>query len=148
MLLRGSEAVLARCGDKELLLTRVARRAQRAPPEPPLAPPRTGTAPAGGEVQADQQGQAGQPERLNVLVLFIDSLGRRHFFRRMPATAAALEGLARRDGASLSQFFRYHVTGFHTDPNTCAAGLAWAELCLGGLGWLHVRRRACVDSWL
>jgi hypothetical protein len=57
-------------------------------------------------------------ERLNVLVLFIDSLGRRHFFRRMPRSAAALEGVASAGHASLYQFFRYHVTGFNTQPNS------------------------------
>lgn len=123
VVLRGVEAVLARCGAKELLLTRVAQRTQRASPNPPLAPPRGAAAPAGKEGKA--AGKEGRPERLNVLLLFIDSLGRRHFFRRMPATAAALEALARGGGSTLHQFFRYNVVGFHTDPNTCVRGVGW-----------------------
>jgi hypothetical protein len=138
------EAVLARCGDSERLLTRVQRITKREAPEAPIAPPRAiNTDTASDAATADAAG--GQPERLNVLVMFIDSLGRRHFFRRMPRSSAALQALAERGAGgkgapkhggggkhgrggkqdkaaggitALYQFFRYHVTGFHTDPNT------------------------------
>ncbi|KAL4451645.1 hypothetical protein ABPG75_007307 [Micractinium tetrahymenae] len=178
-----TEAVLARCGEAERLLTRVAPRLERLPPEPPLvllnedeqqgegglaaaaaaaagAKGKAGTKPKGGarrpaaeqtdaqeeeddegareresDAAAAASGKAGgkaggdgngggsgkadgSPEWLNVLVIFIDSLGRRHFFRRMPRSAAALEAVARRGSSQLHQFFRYHVVGFHTDPNS------------------------------
>lgn len=57
---------------------------------------------AGGKVAGGSAG-GGTPERLNVLVIFIDSLGRRHFFRRMPQSAAALEAVARRGDSRLYQ---------------------------------------------
>ena len=129
--LSGVEAVLARCGEQERLLTRIAAVRQRLPPEPPLAlrPGAAGSdggqgsgSSGGGTEEAGRPAggaaSGGQPERLNVLILFLDSLGRRHFFRRMPRSAAAVEAVARRGASSLHQFFRYHVTGFHTDPNT------------------------------
>ena len=49
-----------------------------------------------------------------MLILFFDSVGRRHFIRRMPEAAKALEVLASGpDSISrLYQFFRYHVTGW------------------------------------
>jgi hypothetical protein len=107
--LNATEAVLARCGDAERLLLRIERLTARPSPEPPLAK---------REAEPRAAAAAGRPPRLNVLVLFIDSLGRRHFFRRMPKAAAALEAVARSRRASLYQFFRYHVVGFHTDPNS------------------------------
>jgi hypothetical protein len=126
---------------------------KREAPEVHIAPPRpavdTDNDAGSGAASADADGaSSGQPERLNVLVMFIDSLGRRHFFRRMPRSAAALQALAERGAggkaahkhgsggrhgsgkhsskqgkaaggiSALYQFFRYHVTGFHTDPNT------------------------------
>lgn len=101
--LNATEAVLARCGDAERLLLRVQRVATRPAPEPPLAK---------REAEPHAAAAAGKPPRLNVLVLFIDSLGRRHFFRRMPKAAAALEAVARSRQASLFQFFRWaHCSG-------------------------------------
>lgn len=96
--LNATEAVLARCGDAERLLLRVKRLASRPTPEPPLAT---------REAEPKAAATAGKPPRLNVLVLFIDSLGRRHFFRRMPKAAAALEAVHRSHKASLFQFFRW-----------------------------------------
>ena len=57
---------------------------------------------------ADPAAAPGGP-KLNVLVLFIDSVSRRHFFRRMGKTAAALEEIAARGAADVYQFFRYHT---------------------------------------
>lgn len=73
---------------------------------------------------------------MNTLVLFFDAVGRRHMMRRMPKTMEVLEslhvptretngakknranGLGLGDGRRLFQFFRYHVVGYNTDPNT------------------------------
>ncbi len=98
MQLNATEAVLARCGTAERLLLRVKRVAARPAPEPPLAK---------REAEPQAASKAGKPPRLSVLVLFVDSLGRRHFFRRMPKAAAALEAVARSRRASLYQFFRW-----------------------------------------
>lgn len=133
--LGGTEAVLVRCGSAERLLTRVQRKTQRKAPEPPLAKPRRSSS-----GQAAGKAGAGEAERLNVLVLFIDSLGRRHFFRRMPRTAAALEAVARRDGSGLHQFFRYHVVGFHTDPNT--------HVMYTGSPFDNPSRARCCGAWV
>ncbi|EZG68904.1 putative transmembrane protein [Gregarina niphandrodes] len=66
----------------------------------------------------------------NILILFIDAVGRKQFFRRLTQTKAALEGmdweatmsrsLADVSSSNLYQFFRYHSVGFNTGPNTQA----------------------------
>ena len=64
---------------------------------------------AGAAGTAGTAGAAGPEEQpLNVLVLFFDSVSRRHFFRRLPRSVAALEELAHGPGAptELYQFFR------------------------------------------
>lgn len=173
-----TEAVLARCGEAERLLTRVAPRLERLPPEPPLlllnneqqrgktaaaaaatdsmgraqaklrsaarqqpaergkeeegeeedgarerdsdAAAAAGAAggKAGGKVGGSADSGDGPLERLNVLVVFIDSLGRRHFFRRMPRSAAALEAVARRGHSRLYQVRVRQLPGTATPTPT------------------------------
>lgn len=63
------------------------------------------------------------PRPLNVLLVFMDAVGRRHAVRRLPHTMRTLEALHRPDvdiGHRLSQFFRYHTVAFNTNGNTRA----------------------------
>lgn len=57
-----------------------------------------------------------EDQPLNVLVILVDALQRRHFFRRLPKTAAALEALPASSGGAttLYQFFRHHIVGLNT----------------------------------
>lgn len=69
---------------------------------------------------------------VNALILFFDAVSRRHMLRKLPKTMEILASLHSptadengkmvkapgNDGLRLFQFFRYHVTGFNTDPNT------------------------------
>ncbi|GAB4815444.1 hypothetical protein N2152v2_002490 [Parachlorella kessleri] len=142
-----AEALLARCGKEERLLVRVRPIRERKDPDPPLKTftgssngsssqqeqqwqgtsggsggltgKVTGVATGSGARQTQRQ-PSGAGAKLNIVFLFVDSVSRRHFFRRMPRTAAALEGIAKRGTADLYQFFRYHTVGFSTDPNTHA----------------------------
>lgn len=66
------------------------------------------------------------PNAPNVLLLFVDSVSRRHFLRRLPRLVSHLAKFARpshsaaSDAPTLFEFFRYHLTHFATDENTRA----------------------------
>ena len=64
---------------------------------------------------------------LNVVTLFIDSVSRAQFHRRLPRTKKVLEAIATAQDskADLYEFERYHAVGFNTLPNTRAL---WAGL--------------------
>lgn len=108
-----SEAVLARCGEEERLLVRVQPLQARSPPEPPLlsvqpsSSSKNGSSSGAGGLPSADSGEGGgysmAPGPLNVMVFFIDCLSRRHFFRRLPATAKALEGIHTHRRADLYQ---------------------------------------------
>jgi hypothetical protein len=61
---------------------------------------------------------------VNVLVLFLDAVSRRHMHRKLPKTMEVLTNLHSpskdHSGARLWQFFRYHIVGFNTNHNTRA----------------------------
>lgn len=180
--LETTEAVLARCGDAERLLVRVAAKLPTAMQAAEANPSSTGNSsdahvPASDKVDALQAGalptgtditaslspgstvsfspgthpsSRGSPaspmagsspaspsaedQPLNVLVIFIDSLQRRRFFRRLPKTVAALEGLPATSGGAttLYQFFRHHIVGINTG-GALAAGPLHAD-CVGPSG--------------
>lgn len=70
---------------------------------------------------------------LNVLVVFMDAVSRRHFFRKLPKTVQTLEKFTVSSGTEhvpdeqpvLHQFMRYHSVGLNTGPNTRAL---WANI--------------------
>jgi hypothetical protein len=78
-------------------------------PPPPIAPPADG---------------AGKQQAPNVMIIVLDAVSRLQVFRKLPLTVAALERLSAAGGSGgnasheLFQFFRYHITGFSTGPNT------------------------------
>lgn len=65
-----------------------------------------GAAAAPGAAAQGQQTPT-RPQRLNVLVMFLDGVSRRHFHRKMPQTVKALERLHTSSKASLYEFFRW-----------------------------------------
>ncbi|ORZ04570.1 hypothetical protein BCR41DRAFT_389926 [Lobosporangium transversale] len=58
--------------------------------------------------------------RPNVLVLFLDAVSRRNFYRKMAKTASVIASLDKttQGGPQLHEFFRYHAVGFNTDANS------------------------------
>ncbi|KAK3825146.1 MAG: hypothetical protein J3Q66DRAFT_327056 [Benniella sp.] len=56
----------------------------------------------------------------NVMVLFMDAVSRRQFYRKLANTAAVVASLDKsaQGGPQLHEFFRYHAIGFNTDPNS------------------------------
>jgi hypothetical protein len=60
-----------------------------------------------------------QPLTKNVLVIFIDSISRVHFKRKLPKTLGWIEQFYQNKSSSHEsyQFFRYHSVGGFTDPN-------------------------------
>lgn len=110
MRLEKVEAVLARCGKPQRLLVRVAPTASQVDgnetvltgtggaaraPNDSTVPAVNSTSLNASTRRASASSEAGSVgDRLNVLVLFIDSLSRRHLFRRLPRTTQALEALA------------------------------------------------------
>lgn len=72
-------------------------------------------------------------ESLNVVTLFFDSVNRSVFHKRLPKTVGALEAIAHLPGersektVSLTEFFRYHVVGMNTPPNTRALWAGQSE---------------------
>lgn len=122
------ESVLVHCGDVTELRTnlQVSKRIRAHLNEVSSRP----------KSQVGKQTTRNTERPVNVLVLFFDAVGRRQLIRRLPKTMEVLENLHSpsndaplkknkettddRDGSRLFQFFRYHVLGFNTDPNTRA----------------------------
>ncbi|ORX75170.1 DUF229-domain-containing protein [Anaeromyces robustus] len=91
------EAVYVTCGEQSKLVTRV----------------------AGRRVQPIIDEKNPQPlEKLNVLLIYIDAVSRRQFFRNLPNTVKKLEDIHRSGIMHLNQFFRYGVIGFNTNSNS------------------------------
>jgi hypothetical protein len=68
-----------------------------------------------------------EQEPLNVVIMFLDAVSRKHFQRKFPQTVAVMESLYKdykttKDPKStgIFQFFRYHALDFSTDDNTKA----------------------------
>ena len=63
----------------------------------------------------------------NVLVMFIDTLSRAHFFRKFPKTIDFLNQFSKyepnyaKKNMTIFQFFKYHTLDTYTDPNIKAA---------------------------
>ena len=63
----------------------------------------------------------------NVLVMFIDTLSRAHFFRKLPKTTSFLNQFSKyekdfkKKNMTIFQFFKYHSLKTFTDPNIKAA---------------------------
>eukprot|EP00833_Pecoramyces_ruminatium_P012455 jgi/Orpsp1_1/1186487/evm.model.d7180000050978.1 len=92
--LKNVEAVYVTCGNQSKLVTRIAER--RVGPN-----------------------KDSQPiEKLNVLMIFIDALSRRQFYRNLPKTAEKLERIHKSGISHLNQFFRYGIIGKNTEANS------------------------------
>ncbi|KAF9582030.1 hypothetical protein BGW38_000749 [Lunasporangiospora selenospora] len=63
-----------------------------------------------------------QNRKPNVLVLFMDAVARRQFYRKLAKSASTIERLDQtaKGGPQLHEFFRYHSVGFNTDDNSRA----------------------------
>ncbi|KAF9571368.1 hypothetical protein EC968_000684 [Mortierella alpina] len=64
-----------------------------------------------------------QPARRpNVMVMFMDAVSRRQFYRKLAKTSAVVANLDKtaQGGPQLHEFFRYHAVGFNTDANSRA----------------------------
>ncbi|KAF8942147.1 hypothetical protein BGZ47_006778 [Haplosporangium gracile] len=61
-----------------------------------------------------------KPRKPNVMVLFMDAVARRQFYRKLAKTAAVVASLDKsaQGGPQLHEFFRYHAVGFNTDANS------------------------------
>jgi len=97
------EAVLAKCGEHDKLVVRVAGRRVEPAKEP-------------------------QPkDKLNILLIYIDAMGRRQFFRSLPKTQKLMEELHKSGKMHLNQFFRYGTVGYNTNANSLGlfAGVQW-----------------------
>ena len=63
----------------------------------------------------------------NVLVMFVDTLSRAHFFRKLPKTTSFLNQFSKyekdfkKKNMTIFQFFKYHSLRTFTDPNVKAA---------------------------
>jgi hypothetical protein len=63
----------------------------------------------------------------NVLVIFLDTLSRVHFFRKFPKTVSFLNQFSKyeenysKKNMTIFQYFKYHSIGTNTDPNIKAA---------------------------
>ncbi|KAG0366796.1 hypothetical protein BC939DRAFT_503740 [Gamsiella multidivaricata] len=68
--------------------------------------------------ETDGHGQ--RTRKPNVMVLFMDAVARRQFYRKLPKTAAVVASLDKttQGGPQLHEFFRYHAVGFNTDANS------------------------------
>jgi len=116
------EAVYVNCGDQGKLVTRIAgRRVDPVKEEQPI-------------------------EKLNVLVLYIDAVSRRQFFRSLPKTVKKLESLHTSGIMHLNQFFRYGVIGFNTlrNSNGLFAGMQYDNEHRGIPIWEEFRNRGYV----
>ncbi|KAF9088209.1 hypothetical protein BGX29_000392 [Mortierella sp. GBA35] len=60
------------------------------------------------------------PRKPNVIVLFMDAVARRQFYRKLAKTAATVASLDKsaKGGPQLHEFFRYYAVGFNTDANS------------------------------
>jgi len=88
------EAVLAKCGEHDKLVVRLAGRRVKPAKEP-------------------------QPkDKLNILLIYIDAMSRRQFFRSLPKTKKLMEKLHKSGKMHLNQFFRYGVVGYNTYANS------------------------------
>ncbi|KAF8966184.1 hypothetical protein BGZ46_000438 [Entomortierella lignicola] len=58
----------------------------------------------------------------NVMVIFMDAVSRRQFYRKLAKTSSLLGSLDKtaQGGPQLHEFFRYHSVGFNTDDNSRA----------------------------
>ncbi|KAG0278358.1 hypothetical protein BGZ95_004183, partial [Linnemannia exigua] len=63
-----------------------------------------------------------KPRKPNVMVLFMDAVARRQFYRKLAKTAAVVASLDKSvqggSGPQLHEFFRYHAVGFNTNANS------------------------------
>ncbi|KAK5816658.1 hypothetical protein F5H01DRAFT_320674 [Linnemannia elongata] len=74
-----------------------------------------------GTTNIDSTKPAGKkPRKPNVMVLFMDAVARRQFYRKLAKTAAVVASLDKsaQGGPQLHEFFRYHAVGFNTDANS------------------------------
>lgn len=75
--------------------------------------------------------QANQLLAKNLMIVYIDSISRRHWHRRMPKTTKWLEKFYKTDHPKYTsyQFLKYHATGYFTQINTIPAFLGkwWLE---------------------
>jgi len=120
--LKNIEAVYVTCGNQSKLVTRIAGR--RINPK------------------LDKQ----PIEKLNVLMIFIDALSRRQFFRNLPKTAKKLEIIHKSGISHLNQFFRYGIVGKHTEANSLGlfVGLQMSNKRKGIPIWEEYRNRGYV----
>ncbi|KAF9323894.1 hypothetical protein BG006_001034 [Podila minutissima] len=73
----------------------------------------------------DTQGQGNESSanrKPNVLILFMDAVARRQFYRKLAKTSATVAHLdkSQEGGPQLHEFFRYHSVGFNTNANSAA----------------------------
>jgi hypothetical protein len=104
---RNVESMLVNCGEESRLIFHVAK----------------------AEKKSDISNQNQQIKNPNILFLFIDSVSRRQFHRRLPKTVSTLEHVLRSysDQVEFSEFFRYGAIAGHTGPNTCMLFTGSAE---------------------
>jgi len=118
------EAVLAKCGEQDKLVVRLADRRVK-----PVKGP--------------------QPkDKLNILLIYIDAMGRRQFFRNLPKTQKIMESLHKSGKMHLNQFFRYGVVGFNTNANSLGlfAGVQWIKGKRGLPIWEDYRNNGYVSG--
>lgn len=103
-----TDALLVQCGDEENLFVRNFRRQE----------------------VVDRVKKISIKKKLNTLIIYMDAVSRRHFFRRFPKTTAFLSSMRDQGfSAKLHQFFRYHSVGITTKPNarTLFTGTQYGE---------------------
>jgi len=120
--LKDIEAVYVNCGDQGKLITRI------------------------GERRVEPAKEAQPEDKLNVLMIYIDAVSRRQFFRNLPKTVKKLESIHKSGVSHLSQFFRYGVIGFNTSRNSLGlfAGLQRDGFHSGIPIWEEYRNRGYV----
>ncbi|KAF9437026.1 hypothetical protein BGZ76_002227, partial [Entomortierella beljakovae] len=71
---------------------------------------------------ADSESNDDKRTKPNVMVLFLDAVSRRQFYRKMAKASSTLGSLDKssEEGPQLHEFFRYHSVGFNTDDNSRA----------------------------
>ena len=97
-------------------------------------------------------GQRAHPQ-LNTLVIFLDSLSRRQFARKMPKTLQVLETTHRPPQQTLYEFLRVGTVGFDTGSNTRAmylgrSGEKWSDFASHAPIWQTFRERSVVTAWM